>query len=45
MSKQPKNPSRPNPQHTPRRVVPNLPSTTGNKSGGDRGNYPPAKSK
>lgn len=45
MSKQPAKPSRPNSQNTPRPVVPNLPSTTGNKSGGDRANYPPAKSK
>jgi len=42
MSKQPKAPSRPTP--APRPPVPNLPSTTGNKSGGGRGNYPPKKS-
>lgn len=45
MSKQPQNPSRPTPQPASRPVVPNLPSQTGNKSGGGRGNYPPTKSK
>ncbi len=45
MSKQPKSPSGQTPKPAPRPVVPNLPSTTGNKSGGGRGNYPPAKSK
>mgnify|MGYP003112935604 FL=1 len=45
MTKQPQNPIRPNPHPATRPVVPNLPSTTGKKSGGGRGNYPPVKSK
>lgn len=45
MSKQPQNLNRPSAQPAPRPVVPNLPSQTGNKSGGGRGNYPHAKAK
>ncbi|MHC8391617.1 hypothetical protein ACYZTM_27160 [Pseudomonas sp. MDT2-39-1] len=44
MSKQPQPRSRSNPQPRSRPVVPNLPSKTGNKSGGLRGNYPPKQS-
>jgi hypothetical protein len=44
MSKQPQPQSRSNPQPRSRPFVPNLPSKTGNKSGGLRGNYPPKKS-
>jgi len=47
MSKQPQPQSRSNPQPRSRPLVPNLPnlpSKTGNKSGGLRGNYPPKKS-
>jgi hypothetical protein len=42
MNKKPQAPSRPSP--APRPAVPNLPSTTGKKSGDGRGNYPPKKS-
>lgn len=42
MSKQPQKPATP----APRPVAPqNLPSTTGNKSGGGRSNFPPRPSK
>ncbi|WP_347911785.1 hypothetical protein [Pseudomonas grandcourensis] len=44
MSKQPQPQSRSNPQPRSRPLVPNLPSKTGNKSSGLRGNYPPKKS-
>jgi len=44
MNKQPNVPAQPAPATTPRHVVPNLPSKTGNKSGGGRGNYPPKNS-
>lgn len=42
MSKISQNPPKA-PQPAPRPKVPNLPSTTGNPSGGGRGNYPPKK--
>jgi hypothetical protein len=45
MNKQPLKPSSPSPEQEFRPVVPNLPSTTGNKSGGGRGNRLPAKPK
>ncbi|MHC8344661.1 hypothetical protein [Pseudomonas sp. RT6P73] len=44
MSKQPQPRSRSNPQPRSRPVVSNLPSKTGNKSEGLRGNYPPKQS-
>lgn len=45
MSKLPQNPRHPGSRQETRPVVQNLPSTTGNKSGGGRGNHTPAKPK